>query len=548
MSQLKFRSTAAATNAPAREAGFVLVFVALMLSMLLSALNQTILGTALPTIVGELNGASSMLWVITAFILASTITMPIYGKLGDLVGRKHLLISAILIFLAGSVVGALAPDMTWLIIARVIQGLGGGGLMILSQAIIADIVPARERGKYMGLMGGVFAFASVVGPLIGGWLTEGPGWRWVFWFNLPVGALALAGAVLFLRPKAVRVRPTLDIWGMVFIALATTGLVLVSSWGGSSYDWFSPVILGLIAATLISAVAFVLVERRTAEPIIPMALFRDRNFKLTTVAGLLTSVAMFGSIGYMPTYLQMATGASATEAGMLMIPMMGALLVSSIVSGQLVSRTGRYKWMPIAGSVIMVVALVLMGMLEPSSEVWHICLDLGILGLGLGLNMQILVLIVQNSFPNSQVGTATAANNFFRQIGATLGSAVVGSLFASRLTGFLDSRLPAEAAAATGGGESLTPALVQGLPGKLQDVIVTSYSEALIPLFLYMAPLAAIAAVLCLFVTEKPLATTLERDVVPESIGEGNGVPAPEKAPRPRSSALSGARSGRMAG
>ncbi|MBG6218531.1 EmrB/QacA subfamily drug resistance transporter [Arthrobacter sp. CAN_A6] len=524
MSQLKSRSAAPRRTAPATEAKFVLVFVALMLSMLLSALNQTILGTALPTIVGELNGASSMLWVITAFILASTITMPIYGKLGDLVGRKHLLISAILIFLAGSVVGALAPDMTWLIVARVIQGLGGGGLMILSQAIIADIVPARERGKYMGLMGGVFAFASVVGPLIGGWLTEGPGWRWVFWFNLPVGALALVGATLFLRPKAVRVRPTLDLWGMVFIALATTGLVLVSSWGGSTYAWTSPVILGLIAATVVSAVVFVQVERRTAEPIIPLSLFRDRNFKLTTVAGLLTSVAMFGSIGYMPTYLQMATGASATEAGMLMIPMMGALLVSSIVSGQLVSRTGRYKWMPIAGSAIMVVALVLMGMLEASSAVWHICLNLGILGLGLGLNMQILVLIVQNSFPLSQVGTATAANNFFRQIGATLGSAVVGSLFATRLTGFLDERLPAQAAAATEGGDSLTPALVQSLPEELRSVIVNSYSEALIPLFLYMAPLAAIAAVLCLFVTEKPLATTLEHDAVPESVGEGSVV------------------------
>ncbi len=499
---------------------FVLIFVALLFAMLLTALNQTILGTALPTIVGELNGASHMLWVITAFILASTITMPIYGKLGDLVGRKYLLVTAISVFLVGSVIGALAPSMGWLIAARVVQGLGGGGLMILSQSIIADIVPARERGKYMGWMGGVFAFASVVGPLIGGWLTEGPGWRWTFWFNLPVGALALVGALMFLKAPTHRVRPRLDVWGMVFIALSTTGLVLVASWGGNQYAWTSPTILALSAGTVATGVVFVLIERRTAEPIIPMGLFRDRNFRLTTAAGLLTAVAMFGSIGYMPTYLQMATGASATEAGLLMIPMMGALLAASVVSGQLVSRTGRYKWMPIAGSLIMVLALILMGLLTADSEVWHICLNLGILGFGLGLNMQILVLIVQNSFPLSQVGTATAASTYFRQIGATLGSAVIGSLFASRLSGYLAERLPPQAAQATSGGNSLTPELVQQLPEDVRRVVVGAYSEALIPLFLYMAPMAAVAAVLCLFLTENPLATTLD----PTTSGPAAGV------------------------
>lgn len=515
-------AAAAAQKSTGKKPSLVLVFTALVLAMLLSALNQTILGTALPTIVGELNGANLMLWVITAFILASTVMMPIYGKLGDLIGRKYLLVAAILIFLAGSVVGALSPDMTWLIVARVIQGLGAGGLMILSQAIIADVVPARERGKYMGWMGGVFAFSSVVGPLIGGWLTEGPGWRWTFWFNIPVGILALLGALFFLKPRAVTARPRIDVWGMLLIALATTGLVLVSSWGGSTYDWNDPIILGLIAGTVLSAVVFVMVERRTAEPIIPMELFLDRNFNLATASGLLTSVAMFGAIGYLPTYLQMATGASATEAGMLMIPMMGALLFSSVLSGSLVSKTGRYKWMPIAGSAIMILALFLMGTITADSPVWQLCVYIAILGLGLGLNMQILVLVVQNSFPLRQVGTATAANNYFRQIGATLGSAVVGSLFAHRLNDLLGERLPAEAASATGGGNSLTPKLVHELPEAVQDIIIRSYNEALIPLFLFMVPLAVVATILCLFISEKPLATRLEPEVMPEAIGEGN--------------------------
>lgn len=527
------------TNRP----NLALVFVALVLAMLLAALNQTILGTALPTIVGELNGANLMPWVVTAYILASTVMMPIYGKLGDLIGRKYLLVGAILVFLAGSVVGALAPDMAWLIAARVLQGIGGGGLMILSQAIIADVVPARERGKYMGVMGGVFAFASVVGPLIGGWLTEGPGWRWTFWFNLPVGVLALLGSLLFLRPRAVAARPRLDIWGMVLLAAATTCLVLVSSWGGSTYAWQHPVILGLLGGTVAAGAAFVLVERRTPEPILPLELFRDRNFNLSTLAGLLISVAMFGALGYMPTYLQMATGATATEAGLLMIPMMGAMLLSSMVSGVLVSRTGRYKWMPVAGAAVMVIALVLLGLVHADTALWRLCFDLAVLGLGLGLNLQILVLVVQNSFPLRQVGTATAAHNFFRQIGATLGSAVVGSLFAHRLAGLLAGRLPADAAASTGGGNSLTPELVHGLPGPVQAVIVQSYNESLMPLFLLMVPLAALAAVLCLFVAEKPLATSLEPDVLPEAAAEGSVLIAADPAGDPEATtALRGGR------
>jgi len=501
-------------GAPKKKA-ILLVFAGLMVTMLLASLDQTIFSTALPTIVGELNGVEHMLWVTTAYILASTIMMPVYGKLGDLMGRKGLFIIAIGLFMAGSVVGGLAGDMGWLIVGRAVQGLGGGGLMILSNAIIADVVPARERGKYMGIMGGVFALSSVAGPLLGGWFTESIGWRWAFWMNIPLGILAIASAVAFLRlPKNTAGKPRIDVAGMGLLAIASTCLVLLTTWGGTTYAWDSPVIVSLIVGTVAAGIAFVFVEKAAAEPIMPLALFKDRNFNLTTIAGLIIGIAMFGALAYLPTYLQMVTGANATEAGFLMIPMMAALLITSIVSGQLVSRTGRYKWLPIAGTVIVGVALVLLSTMTPTLPVWVLCSYLAVMGIGLGMSMQILILIVQNAFPVSQVGTATAANNYFRQIGASLGSAIVGSLFASRLTELLTERMPAGGQAAGGGTNSLTPAIVKSLPAPIRDVIVGSYNDALTPVFLYMVPLLLVAVVLLCFVKEKPLATTIERDVV----------------------------------
>jgi EmrB/QacA subfamily drug resistance transporter len=497
----------------------VLLFAGLMVTMLLASLDQTIFSTALPTIVGELNGVDHMLWVTTAYILASTIMLPVYGKLGDLIGRKGLFIAAIGLFIAGSVVGGLATDMTWLIAGRAIQGLGGGGLMILSQAIIADVVPARERGKYMGVMGGVFALSSVAGPLLGGWFTESIGWRWAFWMNIPLGILAIASAVVFLRlPKAAQRKPRLDFAGMGLLAIASTALVLVTTWGGPTYDWDSGVIISLIAATIVAAVAFVLVERKAVEPIMPLKLFKDRNFNLTTIAGLIIGIAMFGALAYLPTYLQMVTRANATQAGLLMIPMMAALLLTSIVSGQLVSKTGRYKWLPIVGTAIVAVSLVLLSTMTPSLPVWVLCGYLAVMGIGLGMSMQILILIVQNSFPVSQVGTATASNNYFRQIGASLGSAIVGSLFVARLTELLADRMPTGASAASGSSNSFTPAIVKALPAPVRDVIVGAYNDALTPVFLYMVPLILVAVVLLCFVKEKPLATTIEREAVSNSL------------------------------
>ena len=475
-----------------------------MVTMLLASLDQMIFSTALPTIVGELDGVNHMLWVTTAYILASTITLPVYGKLGDLIGRKGLFIIAIAIFMVGSVIGGLAQDMTWLIAGRAVQGLGGGGLLILAQAIIADVVPARERGKYMGIMGGVFAISSVAGPLLGGWFTDSIGWRWAFWMNIPLGILAILSAVFFLRlPKNTNRNPKIDVVGIVLLAIASTCLVLMTTWGGNTYDWDSPVIIGLILGAIVAAIAFVLVERRAAEPIMPLHLFKQRNFNLTTVVGLIIGVAMFGALAYLPTYLQMVTGANATQAGLLMIPLMAALLVTSIVSGQIVSRTGRYKWLPMTGMVLVAGSLALLSTMTPTLAVWIICGYLAIMGLGLGMSMQILILIVQNTFPNTEVGTATASNNYFRQIGASLGSAIVGSLFVAKLTQLLTETMPAGGNAADGGSNSLTPAVVRDLPAQLRDVIVNAYNDALTPIFLYMVPLVIIGLILLVFVSRE---------------------------------------------
>ncbi|WP_417234272.1 MDR family MFS transporter [Arthrobacter sp.] len=502
----------------------LLLFSALMVTMLMASLNQTVLSAALPTMVGELNGVEHMAWIITSFILASTVMMPVYGKLGDMFGRKPLLVFAILIFMTGSIWGALSGTMNAVIIARVIQGLGGGGLMILSQAIIADVIPARERGKYMGVMGGVFAVSSVAGPLLGGWLTEGPGWRYAFWLNLPLGLIAVLAVIFLLHipKKTNETRPRIDVLGMALLAIATTALVLAGTWGGNTYAWDSPTILGLFGTAVVAAAFFILVESKASEPVLPLMLFKNRNFVLTTFSGLMIGIAMFGAIGYMPTYLQMVTGYGPTEAGLLMIPMMGCLLITSVIVGRQVSASGRYKIVMIAGTLVLGLGLFLLSTIHADSPVYIICIFLGVMGLGLGMCMQMLTLVAQNSFPLRFVGTATAGQNYFRQVGATLGSAVVGSLFASRLTDLLKDKMPAGAGSSGGpSANSLTPQLVTSLPDPIRNIIVSSYNEALVPLFLWMVPLAIAAAIALCFMTEKALATKIERDIPSESLGTG---------------------------
>ena len=492
------------------------MFLGLVIVMLMSSLNQTILAPSLPTIVGELHGVEHMSWVITIFILLSTITMPVYGKLSDQFGRKPFLIFAIVSFMVGSVVGALAQDMNWLIFARALQGLGGGGLMILSQAVIADVIPPRDRGRYMGIIGGVFAFSSVAGPLIGGWITEGPGWRWAFWLNLPLAVLSILAVIFLLphRPFRDREKHNIDYLGSLILMAGTSALVLATIWGGNQYEWTSPEIIGLLVFSVVAALVFIPVENRAAEPVMPMYLFKNRNFVLTLGASLALGVAMFGAVEYIPTYLQMALGVSATVAGLLMIPMMGVMLVVSIVTGRLVSKTGRYKGYVTSGTAIVALGLFLLSTVTIDTPTWLFCVYLGVMGAGLGMSMQFLTLIVQNAFPVSVVGTATAANNFFRQVGATVGASLVGGLFTSRLTSLISERMPQQALQSSGGhaSSSLTPELVASLPEPVHGIIVNAYNDALIPLFLYLVPLALVSTLLLFFIREDALATTLETE------------------------------------
>lgn len=486
-----------------------LIVAALMLVMLLASLSQTVLSTALPTIVGALDGADQIMWVITAYLLASTIMMPILGRLSDQFGRKLILLAAVFVFTAGSLLGAMAWSMPVLIGARVIQGLGGGGLMVLSQAAIADMVPVRERGRYTGYLAAAFAFSSVAGPLLGGWFTEGPGWRWTFWINVPLGIIALVVTAILLRtPVREKTKSTQDYLGMALLAFTTTVIVLCSTWGGHKYEWLSLQMLGLAIAAVFGACAFVAVERRAVEPIIPMTLFADRNFTVTTIGSIVLGIAMFGSISYMPTYLQMSMGVSATAAGLMMIAMMGGMLVTVVGTGIVVSRTGRYRKYPIAGSIIMIVGLFLLSTLKVDTPRPVVELYLAVFGIGIGFGFQVMTLIVQNSFPHALVGTATAANNYFRQVGATLGSAVVGSVFTTRLLSSLKSNLPAE-----GGSQfdsnALRPEMLESLPGPVRDVIAQAYNEALMPIFLGLIPLLVVALVALWFVKEIPLARTL---------------------------------------
>lgn len=522
-------ATETAPADPHARRTLVLLFITLMVVMLLASLSQMVLSSALPTLVGELDGVEHLSWVITAYLLASTVTMPIYGKVSDLLGRKPLLIVAVLLFIAGSVLGGLATDMTSLITARAVQGLGGGGLMVLSQAAIADVVPARERGKYMGILGGVFALSSVAGPLLGGWFTEGPGWRWTFWMNVPLGLIAVVAIIVLMRIPAPQRegRVRIDVLGMALLVVATTALVLIATWGGSQYDWTSPEIIELAGVAFVAAVLFVIVERRAADPVIPMHLFGDRNFVLATVAGLLVSVAMFGAIGYLPTYFQMSVGATATEAGLLMIPMMASLLITSIVSGAIISRTGRYKLIPVLGTIVLAIGLGLLSSVTIDTPVAVVCAYMAVIGIGLGTSMQVMTLVVQNSFLHREVGTATAAHNFFRQVGGSLGSAIVGSVFVARLTELLLERLP-EGATNGGGTGSLTPGLVASLPDALRIPIITSYNEALMPIFLGVVPLALVAVVLLAAIVEKPLATTIAHEIPAESLAEGQLLLAEE--------------------
>ncbi|MEV7325509.1 MFS transporter [Streptomyces sp. NPDC093970] len=480
-----------------------LVFCGLMLALLLAALDQMIVATALPRIVGELHGLDRMSWAITAYLLTSTVGLPVYGKLGDLVGRKSVFQFAILVFVVGSALAGRAQSMDQLIAFRAVQGVGAGGLMIGVQAIIADIVPPRQRGRFMGLIGAAFGLASVAGPLLGGYFTDHLSWRWCFYVNVPFGLVTLAVVTAVLKLPKPPTRARFDFLGALLLGAASTCLVLLTSWGGTEYAWGSRVVLGLGAGAVAATALFLFAEHRAAEPLIPLRLFRDSVFNVSALVGLVIGVALFGAASYLPTFLQMVDGASATESGLLMLPMMGGIVGASIVGGQLISHTGRYRIYPVLGGGLAAAGMWLLSRLEVDTPRWQYSVWMAVLGAGIGLVMPVLVLAVQNSVPPADLGTATSANNYFRQIGGSVGAAVFGTLFADRLTDALRTRLPAHAGLPD--PESLTPQLVHALPPALRDAYIRAYADAMPRIFLYLVPLLVLGLLIACFLKEKPL-------------------------------------------
>ncbi|MEW2319420.1 MDR family MFS transporter [Streptomyces bauhiniae] len=480
---------------------------ALLLGLLLAALDQTIVSTALPTIVSDLGGLEHLSWVVTAYLLASTAATPLWGKLGDQYGRKRLFQLAIVIFLIGSALCGMAQNMPQLIGFRALQGLGGGGLMVLSMAIVGDIVPPRERGRYQGLFGAVFGATSVLGPLLGGLFTEQLSWRWVFYVNLPIGIVALVVIATALHIPRRTSRHTIDYLGTLLIASVATCLVLVASLGGTTWPWASGQIIGLAVLGVLLAVAFVAVERRAAEPVLPLKLFGIRTFTLAAVISFIVGFAMFGAMTYLPTFLQIVHGISPTMSGVHMLPMVVGLLLTSTVSGQIVSRTGRWKVFPVAGTAVTALGLLLLHQLDEHSSTLEMSLYFFVFGLGLGLVLQVLILIVQNAVSYEDLGVATSGATFFRSIGASFGVAIFGTVFSGRLgdklaEAFRGVRLPA---GVSPGALEADPRGIGALPPPLRPAALHAFSSSITDVFLYAAPVAFLGFVLAWFLKEDRL-------------------------------------------
>src|SRR4051794_15449192 len=470
-----------------------------MLVLLLAALDQTIVATALPTIVAELGGLEHLSWVTSAYLLAQTAVTPLYGKLGDLYGRKRVLQSAIVLFLAGSALCGLAGSMDELIAFRAVQGLGGGGLIVLTQAIVGDVVPPRERGKYQGLFGGVFALASVGGPLLGGLIVEHVSWRWIFYVNLPLGVLALGVISATLPALGRRARPVIDYVGAALLAGGLSAIVLVTSLGGNTWPWSSGRVFAVGALGIALLGGFAVAERRAAEPILPPALVRDPVFAVAGSLSLIVGFALFGAVTFLPLYFQTVNADSPTASGLRLIPMMGGVVLTSIVSGQIISRSGRYRLFPIAGTATMTVGMLLLSRLAVGTSGAAAALYLLVLGLGLGMTMQVLVLAVQNAVDYSVLGAATSGVTMLRGVGGSLGTAIFGAIFTSRLAHELAGRV-----AGAGGGARLTGEQVAHLPTPARTTYENAYVHALHPVFLAAAAVTGLGFTLSWLLQERP--------------------------------------------
>jgi EmrB/QacA subfamily drug resistance transporter len=507
----------------------VAIYISLMFALLLASLDQTIVSTALPTIVGDLGGLSHLSWVITAYLLASTATTQVWGKLGDQYGRKYLFITAIVIFLIGSVLCGQSRNMGELIGFRALQGVGGGGLIVLAQAIIGDVVPARQRGRYQGAFGAVFGVSSVIGPLLGGFFVDNLSWRWVFYVNLPIGVIALIVIWAVLPATAVRRKHKIDYLGATLLAGFAVGVVLATSWGGTTYPWGSPVIICLFLGSAVVLAGWYLSARRAAEPVLPLRLFRDPVFTVSSGIALAAGFVMFGTLSYLPLFLQVVHGVSPTLSGVYLLPMVLGLLLTSVGSGQLIARTGRYKIYPIIGTAVVTVALFLLSRIDEHTAKLVLNLDFFLLGFGLGLILQVLVIAVQNSADYADLGAATSGVTFFRSIGGAFGVSVFGAIFSNRLkvdlaAGLRGVHLPPGLSISAA---QYNPKLIKQLPGAIRDAIEHAFSLALHPMFLTAVPIAAVAFVLSWFLREMPLRSAAGA----ADLGEGTGDP--RRSPRP---------------
>ena len=493
---------------PVSRRDVLAVLPGLLMAILLAMLDNMIVSTAMPRIVGELHGLAHLPWVITAYVLGTSVSTPLWGKISDLYGRKSIFLTSIVIFLIGSALSGAAHSMAQLIGFRALQGLGAGGLLVGAMAIIGDLVPPRERGRYQGYIAAVMAVATVAGPLVGGYITDHLSWRWAFYVNLPVGAVALVLLAVRLRLPRHRTEHRIDWLGAGLLAVGITALVLITTWGGHQYAWLSWQVLGLAGLALVSLAAFVAVERGAAEPVLSLGLFRNRNFTLSVVIGFLLGFAMFGAISYLPLYQQVVQGASATNSGLLLLPMMGGVLVTSLLAGQLITRTGRYRIFPVLGGLIMVVGMVLLSTLDMDTGKARTALFMAVLGLGMGFLMQTTMLISQNSVEPRDLGVASSASAFFRSIGGSFGVALAGAVFNRVLTDDLTTRLGAAAAGrlSSGGGVSgLTAAQLRNLPADRVTALLHGIASGTAAVFFWATFVAVLVPVLAVFIRHVPL-------------------------------------------